>query len=147
MLTGRGTAGQVPADPVVHGPEGERGSRRNAAVFEHPGPLGAGEVGIEHEPGPVANEREMAGLGQLARSAPAVRRSCHTIARWHGRPVDRSQATAVSRWLVIPIAAIVSARSRQLRVQLGEGRLDEVQISAASCSTRPGAGKCWVSSR
>jgi hypothetical protein len=40
---------------------------------------------------------------------PAVRRSCHTIARASGFPVARSHATTVSRWLVMPMAAIRSA--------------------------------------
>ena len=33
-----------------------------------------------------------------------MRRSCQTSARWIGSPVAGSQATTVSRWLVIPIA-------------------------------------------
>ena len=37
---------------------------------------------------------------------PAVRRSCQTMAWWTGVPVPRSHSTAVSRWLVMPIAAI-----------------------------------------
>ncbi|OGU07430.1 MAG: hypothetical protein A2075_14130 [Geobacteraceae bacterium GWC2_58_44] len=36
----------------------------------------------------------------------AVRRSCQTMARYRGFPVERSQTTVVSRWLVIPIPAI-----------------------------------------
>ncbi len=38
----------------------------------------------------------------------AVRRSCQTMARCRGRPVERSKATRVSRWLVMPMAATVS---------------------------------------
>ena len=65
---------------------------------------------------PVA--RRTCGSSPWARSASqrsAVRRSCQTSARWRGRPVRRSQATTVSRWLVIPMAATVwpaSARRR-----------------------------------
>src|SRR3546814_2285626 len=44
-----------------------------------------------------------------ARHWSAVRRSCQTIARVIGSPVRLFQATTVSRWLVMPIAAIRSA--------------------------------------
>ena len=42
-------------------------------------------------------------------TARAVRVSCHTIALCTGRPVAASQTTAVSRWLVMPTAAIVTS--------------------------------------
>ena len=48
----------------------------------------------------------------------AVRRSCQTIARWRGRPVERSHTTTVSRWSVMPIAATV--RSPRPRDHLGQ---------------------------
>ena len=35
-----------------------------------------------------------------------MRRSCQTMALWIGLPVARSQTSAVSRWLVMPMAAI-----------------------------------------
>ena len=41
----------------------------------------------------------------------AVRRSCQTIAWWIGSPVSRSQTTVVSRWLVMPMAAMSRASS------------------------------------
>jgi hypothetical protein len=34
-----------------------------------------------------------------------VRRSCQTSARWIGSPLSGSQATTVSRWLLMPIAS------------------------------------------
>ena len=45
----------------------------------------------------------------------AVRRSCQTIARWSGSPVRSSQATTVSRWLVMPIAPRPGRRRRRRR--------------------------------
>ena len=76
----------------------------------------------------------------------AVRRSCQTSARCSGSPLAGSQATTVSRWLVIPIpssrppstpaAAIASAATRRVTSQ----------ISPASCSTHPGRGKCCSNS-
>ncbi len=41
--------------------------------------------------------------------ASRVRRHCQTMALWMGRPVARSQSTVVSRWLVIPMAAMLVA--------------------------------------
>ena len=78
---------------------------------------------------------------------PAVRRSCQTMARCSACPVVRSKATRVSRWLVMPRAATVSSDSAR-RAPTSE-RVDRTapQISAGSCSTQPGRGKCWVSSR
>ena len=40
-----------------------------------------------------------------------MRRSCQTIALCTGRPVARSHSTVVSRWLVMPIAAIGRPRA------------------------------------
>ena len=36
----------------------------------------------------------------------AVRRHCHTMALYTGLPVSRSHTTVVSRWLVMPMAAM-----------------------------------------
>ena len=44
----------------------------------------------------------------------AVRRSCQTIAVPYGAPDSRSQATTVSRWFVIPIAATLSRPTRAI---------------------------------
>ncbi len=70
----------------------------------------------------------------------AVRRSCHTIARWRGRPVRRSHTTTVSRWSVMPMpttASPSSAATTSPRVSCTAR-----QISSGSCSTQPGRGKC-----
>src|SRR5690606_36843384 len=58
---------------------------------------------------------------------------------WMGLPVFRSQTIVVSRWLVIPMAAIWSARTSLFTRAsiMTEDWL--VQISFASCSTQP----CW----
>ncbi len=65
MLALPGSSGQVPADPVVDRAEGKGATGLDAAVLQHPGPFGAGEVGVENEPGDLAHEREMAGFGEL----------------------------------------------------------------------------------
>ncbi len=75
----------------------------------------------------------------------AVRRSCQTIALAYGSPVVRSQATTVSRWLVMPIAATCSAPT--LSTTSSSVVITAVQISAASCSTQPGWGYHCVNSR
>ena len=63
----------------------------------------------------------------------------------YGFPVERSQATAVSRWFVIPMAATSSAPTAST-TSLSVARTAS-QISAGSCSTHPGRGKCCVNSR
>ena len=60
---------------------------------------------------PVSS-RTRASWGRNSSHIAAVRRSCHTMARRTGRPVDGSHTTSVSRWLVIPIAAIDPSRRR-----------------------------------
>src|SRR4051812_31129351 len=92
---------------------------------------------------------QMSGSCPSARSrsqAPAVRRSCQTIALQIGWPVLRSQTTVVSRWLVMPIAAMSVAVRLALR-SASDATLDcEAQISLASCSTQPGRGNIWRNS-
>ena len=93
--------------------------------------------------------RTMSSTPSASRSSSqrfAVRRSCQTSAWCIGSPVFGSHATTVSRWLVIPIPfrsepctpASASAAIATFRVVS--------QISAASCSTHPGCGKCWRNS-
>ena len=76
-----------------------------------------------------------------------VRVSCQTMALWMGSPVALSQMTVVSRWLVMPTAAIEEA-SRSARASAPPQTWRVLtQISAASCSTHPALGKiCWCSS-
>ena len=51
----------------------------------------------------------------------AVRRSCQTMARCTALPVARSQTTVVSRWLVMPMAAMSFARDVRLVQRLAAG--------------------------
>ncbi len=79
-----------------------------------------------------------------ARSAAqiaAVRRSCQTMAFWSGAPVARSQTSVVSRWLVMPMAAIPAAPSGVFEIASRQVSSVEAQISAGSCSTQPDCGK------
>jgi hypothetical protein len=76
----------------------------------------------------------------------AVRRSCQTSARCTGSPVAGSQATIVSRWLVMPMASswapwIPASVSAWIDI-----RRVSSQIWLASCSTQPGRGKCCSNS-
>ncbi len=52
----------------------------------------------------------------------AVRRSCQTMARCTAVPVARSHTTVVSRWLVMPIAAMSLALTFGLLQRLAAGR-------------------------
>jgi hypothetical protein len=68
----------------------------------------------------------------------AVRRSCHTIALCAALPVLRSQMTLVSRWFVMPIAAI-DDDTMPFSACDSASRTD-AQMSSGSCSTQPGCG-------
>ncbi len=50
-----------------------------------------------------------------------VRRSCQTMARCTALPVARSHTTVVSRWLVMPIAAMSFAPTPALLQRLAAG--------------------------
>ena len=73
---------------------------------------------------------------------PAVRRSCQTMARCTAWPVVRSHTTVVSRWLVMPIAAMSFAVMPACSIASRQTITVEVQMSSGSCSTQPEAGKC-----
>ena len=81
-----------------------------------------------------------------ASQVSAVRRHCHTIARSMGRLVTRSQTRVVSRWLVIPIAAMSSPRMPAGPRAPQTLASTVSHISRASCETQPGRGKCCGSS-
>src|SRR6185369_5669282 len=68
------------------------------------------------------------------------------MALWIGFPVRRSQTIVVSRWLVMPMAAMSSAVSPARAMASTATPSCEAQISLASCSTRPGWGKIWRNS-
>lgn len=70
----------------------------------------------------------------------AVRRSCQTIALAISLPVTRSQMSAVSRWLAMPIAARLLA-SHRARLRASRAVESVVSHSASGlCSTQPGRG-------
>ena len=75
-----------------------------------------------------------------------VRRHCQTMAWQTGSPVSRSQTMVVSRWFVMPMAAISSADAPIWFMADSATPSWVVQISLASCSTQPGFGKYWVNS-
>jgi hypothetical protein len=70
----------------------------------------------------------------------AVRRSCQTIALYNGRPVSRSQTMVVSRWLLMPMAAMeVPFKPAWVTASAATPAWVD-QISCGSCSTQPGWG-------
>jgi hypothetical protein len=77
----------------------------------------------------------------------SVRRSCQTMALWIGSPVRRFHTTVVSRWLVMPMAAMSLAFKPALKRASSATACCVAQISLASCSTHPGCGKIWRNSR
>ena len=70
----------------------------------------------------------------------AVRRHCHTMALLTGSPVRRSHKMVVSRWLVMPTAAICLGSIWALSTASARARAVVAQISMGSCSTQPGWG-------
>ena len=63
-----------------------------------------------------------------------------------GLPVAASQTTVVSRWLVMPMAAISSGWAPSEATASIITPDSVAQISIGSCSTQPGCGKCCVNS-
>lgn len=69
-----------------------------------------------------------------------VRRHCHTIALYTGSPVFLFQRSVVSRWLVMPMAAICPADTPAMAMHSAATASWEDQISLGLCSTQPGWG-------
>ena len=76
----------------------------------------------------------------------AVRRHCQTMAFAIGSPVALSQMTEVSRWFVMPMAAMSAAVTPSLSIAARETSSVVSQISAALCSTQPGCGNICLNS-
>ena len=70
----------------------------------------------------------------------AVRRHCHTMALPTGRPDARSQRMVVSRWLVMPTAAISAGVIPAAATAWPRACTVVAQICPGSCSTQPGCG-------
>ena len=82
-------AGQLPDQPGIDGAEGELAAlgpvARAGHVVEHPGDLGAGEVGVDDQAGLArGSSGSRPSRLQPRRRAAAVRRSCQTMALWIG---------------------------------------------------------------
>ena len=135
-----GAAGQVPADPVIHGPESERSGRFDAAMFDDPGPLGGREVGIEHEPGASSNLRQIAGLGELEAPGgrPPVLPYDRAVQRAARRPVPSHSGLSLIGY---PDRSRVDRPSGQLRLQLSQGCLDERPDLGGVVLDEPGSGE------
>ena len=69
------------------------------------------------------------------------------MARCAGSPVSRSHTTVVSRWFVIPIAAMADASIPAFSTAPRIVSTVVRHRSSGSCSTQPDRGKCWGNSR
>ncbi len=141
-----GPPGQVPQHPGVDGAQGQVGPGRNPARSEQPLHLGGREVRVEDQAGPLADQREMPGLGQgpAGGGRPAVLPDHGPVEGVPGGPVPGHHRLALvgdADGLHGPPGVGEPAG------HLGEGGSDRRQISPGSCSTQPGRGKYWVSSR
>ena len=139
-------AGQHPDQPGVDGAEGKlaalgRGARAGHVV-EQPGELGAGEVGVEDQPGLLAEAAARGRARFSASHAGAVRRSCQTMALASGSPVLRFQT---QRRLALVGDAdrgdVAGGRRRPAASASRAVASCDSQISRGSCSTQPGFGK------
>ena len=83
-----------------------RAARAPGDVVEYPADLARGEVRVDEQArsSPAPSTPAPSAFSRSQNSA--VRRSCQTIALCMGSPVSRSHTTVVSRWLVMPTAAI-----------------------------------------
>ena len=111
--------------------------------------LRAGEIGIQHQAGLLAEKRLAARRPSAVRRSAALTRLCQTTALATGLPVWRSQRMVVSRWLVMPSAAMSSAESDASAIARRATSNCEDQIASGSCSTTPGRGRicgnsCWA---
>jgi hypothetical protein len=70
----------------------------------------------------------------------AVRRHCQTMALWIGFPVRRSHSTVVSRWFVMPMAAMSRGARPACCKAWRAVSIWVDQIASGSCSTQPGRG-------
>ena len=153
----------------VDGAEGQLAILRELAraghVVEDPLDLGAGEVGVDDQPGLCRTSR-LGALFAQRRADARERRSCQTIALWIGRPVLRSQTSVVSRWLVMPMPRCrradgvlrqdASRRRRAARSRSPRGRAPPSRAADRSGGTPPAPGRrccpagrrrCCVNSR
>ena len=74
--------------------------------------LGRREVRVEHQARSARARAARARPPSARRRASAVRRSCQTMALRRAGRSARSQSSVVSRWLVMPMAAIRARRRR-----------------------------------
>ena len=68
------------------------------------------------------------------------------MALYTGSPVLASHTMVVSRWLVMPMAAMLLPLMSILVMASATTAASLDQMSMGSCSTQPGRGKCWVNS-
>ena len=114
---------EPPQQPRVDGRERGVDMVVERAVIEQPPHLGRREVGVQDQPGRRAHERSRdrasASSAQYVGGASVLP---HEGARARPRPVTRSKATVVSRWLVMPRATTRSPFARARRGDVAQGR-------------------------
>ena len=135
-MVGRVAAGQLEQQPGV-----DRAEDRPLGpldVAQQPLDLGRGEVGVDDEAGALAHQLLVTGRAQLRRSARRCGGPARPAPGGSARRVAGSQATTVSRWLVIPIASSSAPWMPASTIASTATRRLTSQISAASCSTQPG---------
>ena len=144
----RRTGGEARNEVAVHRAEAGLPAlgllARAVDVIEEPGELGAGEIGVEHQAGALADQRLRAGPRRLE-----ARRTC--VGRAAVLPDDGvvqrlaacgdPRAAVVSRcWLVMPMAATSRPSIRAASMACPSAVTTDDQMASGSCSTQPGSG-------
>ena len=137
-------AGQPPQQIAIDGAEQQFAAlgafARAGDVVEDPGDFGAGEIGIEIRP-VLRRDRGLVAFGLQSRRR--CRRCGGPARRWRGGSpcrCARSHTTVVSRWLVMPIAAMSLAVDAGLRQRLaadGDASRSRCPRARARPSRRP----------
>ncbi len=123
-----GPSGEVPENPRVDGAERQsrvvRGERELARAQE-PGGLGGAEIRIEHEAGPLAHEREVAGSPQLVthrRGAPVLPHD-GAVQGTSVRPIEGDERLAL---VGDADGGDLCSRSGEAASELGQGGPDRI---------------------
>ena len=137
------TSGEVPTDPVVDCARARnRWAPRRPCRTSRPTSClrSTGRARARFRSRTKGNPASVSSAHRVAR------RSCRRIARSHGLARGAVPGHCRPAFVRIDRGNAHSAIGKNL-MQLHQRRFDKGPDSAASCSTKPGAGKCWGSSR
>ena len=118
-------------------PRARSGPAGTPPSVQQPRHLGGREVGVEHQPGALAHERQVAGGGQLVAAVGGAPVLPHDGPVQRAGRCERFHATTVSRWLVMPMAATGSSSAGAQLAQRGPHRVPDL-VGVVLDPARPG---------